>query len=141
MRVTRFCSYAEYQKFMSGEILTNYTNHFRDGQGGSISVGFCFTDDDPKTAWRYLKGIVYPEICMELEIEDSLLSPSFGKYGDYSNGQDGTHACLKRECCLTQYSNKTVKLVRALKPNEFAEPEELWAIALLMLTDYQIGQN
>lgn len=85
---------------------------------------------------------VYPEICMVLDIDNSLLTPSFGKYGDYSNGQDGTHACLKMEYCLTQYSNKTAKLVQTLTQEQFAtSPEELLAIRLLMLTNYELGKD
>lgn len=140
MRVTRFCSIQEYRKFVSGENLTNNTDHFRGGRGGSISVGFCFTEDDPKTAWRYLKGIVYPEICMVLEIDQSLLNESRGKYADYSNGQDGSHACLQKEWCTTQYSNKTAKLINTLTPEQFATPEELIAIRLLMMTNYELGR-
>lgn len=141
MRVTRFCSLAEYNKFMSGETLTNNTDHFKNGKGGSISVGFCFTDDDPQTAWRYLKGIVYPEICMILDIDRSLLRESRGKYADYSNGQDGSHACLKREYCLTQYSCKTATLVKTLTPEQFTtSPEELLAVRLLMMSNYELGR-
>lgn len=142
MRVTRFCSLNEYHKFISGETLINTTDHYNGGKGGSISVGFCFTEDEPHTAWRYLKGIVYPEICMVLDIDNSLLTPSFGKYGDYSNGQDGTHACLKIEYCLTQYSNRTAKLIQILTQEQFAtSPEELLAIRLLMLTNYELGKD
>lgn len=142
MIVTRFCSINEYGKFMAGETLINTTNHFKDGRGGSLSVGFCFTEDDPLTAWRYLKGIVYPEICMVLDIDDALLTPSFGKYADYSNGQDGSHACLKKEYCLTQYSNKTARLVRTVTPKMFADSiEEYFAIQILMLTNYEIGKE
>lgn len=126
---------------MSGETLINTTDHFRGGRGGSVSVGFCFTEDDPVTAWRYLKGIVYPEICMVLDIDDQLLTVSLGKYADYSDGKDGSDACIKVEYCLTQYSNKTAKLVRTLTQEQFAtSPEELLAIRLLMMTRYEIGK-
>jgi len=141
MIVTRFCSIEEYKKFMSGETLINTTDHFRGGRGGSVSVGFCFTEDDPVTAWRYLKDIVYPEICMVLDIDDQLLTVSLGKYADYSDGKDGSDACIKVEYCLTQYSNKTAKLVRTLTQEQFAtSPEELLAIRLLMMTRYEIGK-
>ena len=85
----------EYNKFMAGETLTNTTDHYKGGKGGSTSKGFCFIEDNPKAAWRYLKGIVNPEVCMVLEIDPSLLTSSFGKYADYSDGK-GTHCCLKK---------------------------------------------
>lgn len=138
MRVTRFCSLNEFYQFMSGETLINTTDHFKGGKGGSLSVGFCFTEDDPLTAWRYLKGIVYPEICMVLDIDPSLLKESRGKYADYSTGQDGTHICLKREYCLTQYSNKIAKLIKVLSLKEFASPEDLLAIQILTLNNNEM---
>lgn len=136
MIVTRFCSLAEYNKFMSGKVLKNTTDHYKGGKGGSTSRGFCFTEDPPNTAWRYLKGIVYPEICMVLEIDDSLLNLSMGKYADYSNGQDGSHACLKIEYCTCEYSNKTARLIKALQPKDFASTCEMLAIEILKSTNY-----
>lgn len=131
MKLTRFCSQAEYEKFMAGETLTNHTDHYRGGKGGSTSVGFCFTDDPPKTAWRYLKGTVSSEVCMMMDIPKEMLKISTGKYANYSNGQLGTLSCLKREFCLTTYSNKTVKLVKVLHPEEFATEAELESIKML----------
>lgn len=78
---------------------------------------------------------------MVLDIDDQLLSISLGKYADYSDGKDGSDACIKVEYCLTQYSNKTAKLVRTLTQEQFAtSPEELLAIRLLMMTRYEIGK-
>lgn len=51
---------------MAGEMLTNSTDHYRGGKGGSTSVGFCFTTDKPRIAWRYLKGIVDADVCLVL---------------------------------------------------------------------------
>ena len=131
MKLTRFCSKAEYEKFMAGETLTNHTDHYRGGKGGSTSVGFCFTADPPKTAWRYLKGTVSSEVCMVMDIPKESLSISTGKYADYSKGELGAYSCLKKEFCLRTYSNKTVKLVKVLHPEEFATEAELEAIKML----------
>lgn len=49
-----------------------------------------------------------------------------GKYADYSVG-DSIGTCLKHEYCLTSYSNKTAKLLKVLKPEEFATPAEIEA--------------
>lgn len=124
MRLTRFCSKVEYDKFLSGEMLTNTTDHYRGGKGGSTSVGFCFTTDEPKKAWRYLKGCVDFDVCVVLEIDDALLTRSTGKYADYST-DDGIGTCLKHEYCLTSYSNKNAKLLKILKPEDFATKEEI----------------
>lgn len=131
MKLTRFCSLAEFGKYMAGETLTNTTDHYQGGKGGSVSTGFCFSPDEPKTAWRYLKGIVNPEACMLLEISEELLTPSFGKYADYSKGHSGEISCIKTEYCLTEYSQKTARLIKFLTPEEFASsPEEVVAAKL-----------
>lgn len=131
MKLTRFCSKEEYEKFMAGETLTNHTDHYRGGKGGSTSVGFCFTTDPPKAAWQYLKGIVSSEVCMVLDIPQESLKISIGKYADYSKGQSGIHSCLKKEFCLTTYSNKTDRLIKVLQPEEFASEAEIEAIKML----------
>lgn len=131
MRVTRFCSLAEFHKFESGEVLVNNTDHYQNGKGGSTSRGFCFTEDEPSTAWRYLKGVVYPEVCMVLEFEDGVLIPSMGRYADFSNGRDGSTSCLKVEYCTCQYSNKTAKLIKSIMLEDFATPAEKIAIEVI----------
>lgn len=133
MILTRFCSLEEYNKFIDGEVLVNETDHYRNGMGGSLSVGFCFIEDEPTTAWRYLKGIVSPDVCMVLDIDEALLTKSMGKYVDYGQPDDGykAQACLKREYYLTRYSNKTARLVRTLTPLEFSTLEELRVLELI----------
>lgn len=124
MRLTRFCSQAELDKFMRGVTMHNATDHYQGGQGGSTSIGFCFTTDEPMTAWRYLKGIVCPEVCMVLDIPASLLHKAYGAYCDYS---DNTciKRCIKPEYHLTKYSNRTAKLIRTIPLTELATPEEI----------------
>lgn len=125
--LTRFCSIDEYNKFIAGEVLTNTTDHYRGGRGGSTSVGFCFSKDEPKVAFQYLKGIVDCDICMVLDIDRKSLIKASGKY---AKQKDGNFICavLKEEYCCIQYSKKTAKLVRTLKPIEFASWQELEAL-------------
>lgn len=120
---------------MAGETLTNHTDHYRRGKGGSTSVGFCFTADPPKTAWRYLKGTVSSEVCMVLDFGsyNPLIRFSHGKYVDYSRSKSGNFTCIKPEVCITEYSNKTAKLIKVLQPEEFATQSELEAIRMLKL--------
>ena len=112
---------------MSGETLTNTTDHYRGGKGGSTSVGFWFTKEEPKTAWRYLKGCIDFDVCLVLDIDEALLTHSFGKYSDYSRSE-GIGICIKDEYCITAYSKETAKLLQVLKPEEFATKAELEAI-------------
>lgn len=130
MILTRFCSQTEYDKFMAGETLTNCTDHYRGGKCGSTSVGFCFTTDSPRIAWRYLKGIVYADVCLVLDMDKALLQQSVGTYADYStDGRIGR--CLKKEYCTPAYSCKTAKLLKVLKPDEFATKDEIMAIRMM----------
>ena len=131
MILTRFCSQAEYEKYMSGETLTNTTDHYRGGKGGSTSVGFCFTKDEPKTAWRYLKGCVDFDVCLVIDIDEELLIHSLGKYSDYSKS-DSIGICIKDEYCITSYSNKIAKLLKVLKSEEFATQAEIEATKWIM---------
>lgn len=66
-RVTRFMSKDEWDAFKEGRILLNETDHFDGGKGGSNSKGFCFTEDTPDEAWKYLKGIVDADVCAVFE--------------------------------------------------------------------------
>lgn len=124
MRVTRFCSRKEYDAFMRGKTLTNDINHYhyRDGKGGSRSVGFCFMAEDPKECWIYLKGIVVPEVCMVLDFPDGYLTKSMGRYADHSTA---TGTMLKTVYCTTRYDNKTATLVRVVPTEEYADEADL----------------
>lgn len=122
MRVTRFCSRKEYDAFMRGETLTNDINHYRDGKGGSRSIGFCFMAEDPKECWPYLKGIVVPEVCMVLDFPDGYLTKSMGRYADHSTANG---SMMKTEYCTTRYDNKTATLVRVVPTEEYADDTDL----------------
>ena len=133
MKLTRFCSQQEYDSYMRGDTLANTTDHLHGGTGGSISRGFCFTADDPDTAWQYLKGIVTPEVCMVLEIPDELLTPTQGRYARYINGRDTGFDCIKPEYCLAEYSNRTAKLLQVVPMEELATPLQLTIIKNIQL--------
>lgn len=127
MKVTRFCSQRELDKYLAGETLTNDTDHYRGGKGGSTSVGFCFTTDEPRTAWRYLKGIVQADVCIVLDIDKNRLRKSSGKYADYSDGI-GFKSCLKTEYCTREYSQRNARLLKVYQLTDFATPEEIEAM-------------
>lgn len=94
MRVTRFMSLAEWEAFERGETLINNTDHFDGGKGGSKSVGFCFTEDAPEVAWRYLAGIVDADVWVTFEFPDNYLIQSDGVYADPREGPDSMTASL-----------------------------------------------
>lgn len=126
LTLTRFCSMDEYLAYRRGETLHNTTDHWHGGEGPATTHGFCFTEDDPKTAWRYLKGIVSPECCIIVEpMPQQVLYVGDGTYADHSDGKDGTTRCIKREYCTAHYSDQTMRLVKMLTPEEFMTDTEL----------------
>lgn len=108
-------SLSEWEAFEAGGKLMNNTDHFNDGKGGSTSVGFCFTEDEPEVAWRYLSGIVDADVWVTFEFPDGFLKESMGKYADHKD--DGTYKpCLRREWCCTSYDNTIAKVINKCVP-------------------------
>ncbi|MCM1320262.1 MAG: hypothetical protein NC217_07775 [Muribaculaceae bacterium] len=133
LRVTRFCSRAEYEALKRGERVVNHRDHFQGGKGGSLSKGFCFTEDAPMVAWRYLKGVVVAEICLVLDIPKSLLTKSSGVYRDWAHSVGNTvKRCLKDEWCTTSYKlgEGEARLVKALEMYKVISLRELEILPL-----------
>lgn len=111
MQVTRFMSRAEWDAFQDGKILVNETDHYKGGKGGSLSVGFCFTQDSPEEAWKYLKGIVDADVWATFEIPYKHLRISIGVYADHSEGAGFDDMVTKTEWCCTSYDKTIAKVV------------------------------
>lgn len=82
----RFMSREEYEKYMSGKVLRNKTDHYRDGEGGSVSKGFCFFDG-PADMWAHrLNGLVTFDVLLTVEFNgedlDADVYMSTGVYCD-----------------------------------------------------------
>ena len=101
MILSRFCSHEELQTLLRQGEIYNTIDHFNGGRGGSISIGFCLTEDQPSIAWKYLKGIVTPDTCVVYNIPDNHLQKSIGKYcsHEYDNGKYHPKPVLKVEWC------------------------------------------
>lgn len=126
MIVTRFMSIAEWEAFERGETLISTTDHFKGGKGRSTSVGFCFTEDEPEVAWRYLKGIVDADVWVTFEFPDGYLKQRMGRYADHKD--DGTYTVRRRrEWCCTSYDNTIAKVVNKCVPFQGEEYRELKA--------------
>ena len=136
MRVTRFMSRAEWEALERGETLVNTTDHFDGGNGGSKSVGFCFTEDEPKVAWEYLAGIVDADVWVTFEFPDGYLTKSDGKYSDQSKGAGFYDFEYRTEWCCTSYDNNVAKVVDKCDPfqgEEYKGLRELIKTALKVL--------
>lgn len=110
MIVTRFMSRGEFDKLMAGERLTNTTDHKSRG-AHSDSVGFCFTEDEPMTAWRYLDGVCGGDVWVTFDFPDGYLKESSGIYADHSEGAKFGDMAQKREWCCTEYSLEDAAIV------------------------------
>ena len=128
-RVTRFMSLKEWQAFQQGERLVNHTDHFCDGKGGSLSKGFCFTEDNPDDAWVYLEGIVDADVWATFEFPDGYLRESRGVYADHSEGADFFDRVVKTEWCCEEYDSKVAQMVAVCNPFQGEEYADLKMLA------------
>ena len=133
MILYRFCSRAEADALMRGEVIRNNTDHYKGGTGGSVSRGFCLTREKPKKAWRYLKGIVTPEVCMMMDIPVNLLTVSWGKYVkevvEVGPGEAVAVTGLKKERCISRLRPEWLRDVIELE--SFVPDYELEAARML----------
>ena len=119
MRYVRFMSANELEKFRRGEVLKNNTDWKKTKNSGS--VGFCFFGDNvkPENRIEYLTGVVCMDRVAVFEpIEGEPMRVSQGLYRDPGNDSLFTYPpamMLATEYSIKEYSNKTMKLVRAGK--------------------------
>lgn len=122
MKVFRFMSKAEFNKFINNEKLIN-TKSFN---AKTNSVGFCFLyleEYEPEKALHFLSGIVSFDICAVFETK-AKLNKSYGVYAkpikptgnfleDMLNLIEGfNEKFTANEYCTTDYSTKTMKLIK-----------------------------
>lgn len=116
MQVFRFMSKNEFKKYMDGENLYNNTKH----KAKTNSTGFCFFnnyDFRPEFAWKFLKGAIFPDICVVFEVNSSLLRKGYGIYSDPNKTLYELINFIPKmikvsEYCTGKYNNKTFKLVK-----------------------------
>ena len=87
MKYVRFMGKEELKKYINGETLHNKTI-WRENDGNSGSIGFCFFDDsvDPEERLKYLAGVVDMSTVAVFErtVEDPMRK-STGIYRDPEN--------------------------------------------------------
>ena len=132
-RVTRFMSLKEWQAFQRGERLVNHTDHFNGGRGGSLSKGFCFTEDSPDDAWVYLAGIVDSDVWVTFEFPDGYLRESRGIYADHSEDADFFDRVIKTEWCCEEYDGKVAQMVAVCNPFQGMEYANLKMLAKIFI--------
>lgn len=121
MRVTRFMSRAEWDALCSREKIYNNRKH----NAKTTSVGFCFTEDEPQVAWKYLGGIVDADVCVTFEFPDGFLTEATAKYADQREGAGFDDMVTKTEWCCTSYDKTIAKVVDYCCPFQGEEYREL----------------
>ena len=116
MKIFRFMSYKEFEKYMNGENLYNNTKH----KAKTNSIGFCFfdiNDFSPEFAWRFLKGTIFPDICVVFEVDETLLRKGYGIYSDPNKTLYELMNFIPKmirvsEYCTENYNKEVFKLVK-----------------------------
>lgn len=108
MKLFRFMSKEEFNKYLKGEKLINETKHI----GYTNSKGFCFMnleDYEPEYAYQFLSGIVSTGVCVVFETNE-ILTKSYGGYAEpYGDFFD---SFVSNEYCTEEYSNNDFKLIK-----------------------------
>lgn len=134
MKVFRFMSQEEFDKYIAGEKLVNTIDHRKKFSG---SKGFCFFeymdwDDDgvdgisPEYAYEFLSGVATMDVVAVFEA-DVQLNKSYGRYADPYGGFFDT--IWMDEYCTEEYSRDTFRLIKyghiEYDDEEF-EPKAIW---------------
>lgn len=109
-------SYEEFEKYMNGKNLYNNTKH----KAKTNSIGFCFfdiNDFSPEFAWRFLKGAIFPDICVVFEVDETLLRKGYGIYSDPNKTLYELMNFIPKmirvsEYCTENYNKEVFKLVK-----------------------------
>lgn len=135
MKLFRFMSLGEFQKYCNGEILINNTNHKENGQA-SNSIGFCFfniADYKPEKILHSVTGIANVSICAIFETKRENIIKSKGRYSrtivsDNMNDELllTREIFIAKEYCTTIYSDENFKLLQWSIPDWFNEEEWEW---------------
>lgn len=119
MKVMRFMSLAEFNKYLTGEVLQNYEDH----KARTDAIGFCFLDADEygaNDAYHFLSGVVSSEICAIFEVPDHTpFKHGTGQFADPAaralsimEAMFNTDTIDVKEYSITEYSDKQFKLVQ-----------------------------
>ena len=145
MKIFRFMSEKEFEKYKNGEELINNTDHHEMGQKTN-SVGFCFLNAkefQPEYAAHFLSGIVGTgtilqkasglenTICAVFETDGKNLKRTYGRYARPRSVKEiragvEAEAFFANEYCTTSYSKEKFKLLKYAKPIWFDWDYKHW---------------
>ena len=130
MKVFRFMSRNEFNKYINGETLVNNKDHNKDGHNKTASVGFCFfpyAQFKPEEMLHSLTGIVSFDVCCIFETDKKNIKRSYGRYSKAKNKDSFERITfIAKEFCTTQYSKETFTLLKVAIPDWFDWDEWNW---------------
>lgn len=125
MKLFRFMSLEEFQKYCNGETLINNTDHNKDENNKTASVGFCFfnyADFEPEEILHSVTGIANISICAIFETKRENVRKSWGRYGRTINNYPFIRETfIAKEYCTTTYSKDNFKLLQWTIPDWFKD--------------------
>lgn len=115
MKLFRFMSFEEFKKYCDGELLINNTNHNKDNNQMTNSIGFCFfnyAQHKPEEILHSVFGIATCNICAIFETDRKNVRRTHGRYSQPID-RDTTkrRTIVAHEYCTTEYDNKSFKLI------------------------------
>lgn len=130
MRVCRFMSHKEFERFLRGDVLINRTDWKSEGNKTG-SKGFCFfpagpDDPAPEDRIAYLTGVICMDVCAVFDTNVNDLNSSLGRYSDPDAPMPSIQEILFGSFHGTQwvpeysrkfYSNNDFRLVKAGTPD------------------------
>ena len=121
MKLFRFMSLKEFEKYATGQVLMNKTDHNKDNNQKTNSVGFCFFNYahyKPEEMLHSLTGIVTLDVCCIFETKIKNVHKSYGRYSRAKSKDIFIReSFIATEFCTTEYSNKDFKLLEYAEPN------------------------
>lgn len=116
MKLFRFMSFEEFKKFYYGEELINNTDHSKDNNNKTNSIGFCFfnyAQHKPEEMLHSVFGVATCNICCIFETDRENVRRSYGRYSQAidKNTLD-RRTIIAHEYCTTKYSKENFKLLQ-----------------------------
>lgn len=130
MKLFRFMSKEEFNKYINGQTLTNITDHNKDNNQKTNSIGFCFfnyAQYKPEEMLHSLTGIVSLNICCIFETSRNNVKRTQGRYSRAINRNSFLReTIIAHEYCTTEYSRGTFKLIKYAIPDWYEWDNWKW---------------
>ena len=116
MKLFRFMSFEEFTKYCNEEELINNTNHNKDNDNKTNSIGFCFFNYahyKPEEMLHSVFGVVTCNVCCIFETDRKNVRRTYGRYSQAidKNTLD-RRTIIAHEYCTTRYSKENFKLLQ-----------------------------